>query len=89
MKVTLLRTGGIIAILKKATREVDFSEKEMNELIDAIRVESDNQGKMRDNTVHQLIFNDQTVSVNLEKVPQKYKKTFDSLKDNLQIVKQG
>lgn len=89
MQVTLLRTGGIIPMLKKATREVDFSEKEMNELIDAIRIENDNQGKMRDNTLHQLIFNDQTFSVDLEKVPKKYKKTFDSLKDSLQIVKQG
>lgn len=89
MQVTLLRTGGIIPMLKKTTREVDLSEEEMNELIDAIRVENDNQGKMRDNTLHQLIFNDQTFTVDLEKVPQKYKKTFDSLKDSLQIVKQG
>lgn len=89
MQVTLLRTGGMIPMLKKTTREVDLSEEEMNELIDAIRVENDNQGKMRDNTLHQLIFNDQTFSVDLEKVPKKYKKTFDSLKDSLQIVKQG
>ncbi len=89
MKVTLLRTGGIIPMLKKATKEVNLSEKEMNELIDCIRVENDNQGKMRDNTVHQLIFNDKTFYVDIEKVPQKYKKTFESLKDNLQIVKPG
>lgn len=89
MEVTLLRTGGIIPMLKKATMKVDFSEKEVNELIDAIRVENDNQGKMRDNTLHQLIFNNQTFSVDLEKIPKKYKKTFERLKDNLRIVKQG
>ncbi len=89
MKVTLLRTGGIMPMLKKATKEVNLSEKEMNELIDCIRVEIDNQGKMRDSTLHQLIFNNQTFSVDLEKVPQKFKKTFDSLRDSLQIVKQG
>ncbi|MEJ7679008.1 MAG: hypothetical protein WKG06_14375 [Segetibacter sp.] len=58
MEIILLRTGGIIPILKKATKEVDWSEKEMDELIDTIRAANDDPGKMRDNTQYQLMYND-------------------------------
>ncbi len=86
MEITLIRTGGIIPMLKKATKEIEWNEKEMDELINAIRAD-DNPGKMRDNTQYQLKYNGKTFSIDFEKIPKKYKKTFESLKENLQIVK--
>lgn len=87
MKITLLRTGGIIPMLKKATKELNWSDKEMDALMASIKTEDDDFSKMRDNTQYQLMYNNQTVSIDLEKIPEKYKKTFDNLKDNLQVVK--
>lgn len=88
MQITLIRTGGIIPILKKASINVDLSNKEIDELINLMKVD-DVPGEMRDNTQYQLVYNEQTVPVNLERIPKRYKKTFESLKDNLQIVKPG
>ncbi len=88
MKLTLIRTGGIIPIIKKANAEVDWSENEIDELINSF-TEDDKSATMRDSTQYQLKFNDQTFSIDLEKVPLKYKKVFEQLKDNLKIVKQG
>lgn len=76
-------------MLKKATTEVGWSEEEIKELIDLIKVENDDPGKMRDNNQYQLTYHNKTFSIDVEKVPEKYRKTFDSLKDNLEIVKRG
>ncbi|MDB5247396.1 MAG: hypothetical protein JWQ40_1790 [Segetibacter sp.] len=89
MKITLLRTGGILPLTKKAEKEVDWSEEETGKLIDAIKVEDDSPGTMRDATTYQLMNNAGTFSIDLEKVPAKYKKTFEDLKDNLKVVKPG
>jgi len=88
MKITLMRTGGFIPVIKKATKEVNWSDKEMEELIDSIRADSD-AGKMRDSTQYQLIFNGRTFSIDFEKIPLKYKEVFEQLKNNLQIAKPG
>jgi muramidase (phage lysozyme) len=88
MKITLIRTGGMIPVTKKAAQEVDWNEKDLDRLISAIKAD-DNAGEMRDNTQYQLIYNKQSFPVDLQKIPEKYKETFESLKDNLQIVKPG
>ncbi len=88
MEITLIRTGGMIPMLKKAKKEVDWSEKELDELINMIKTDN-KPGKMRDNTQYELMYNDQAYSINLEKIPAKFKKTFETLKDDLQIVKPG
>ena len=87
MQITLLRTGGIIPITKKAEKEVDWSEDEMNELLSHIKLESDDPGQARDATGFHLKNNAGTVPIDMEKVPAKYKKAFEELKDNLKIVK--
>jgi hypothetical protein len=87
MRITLMRTGGMIPTIKKAEKEVDWSEEEMNELLQAIKNEG--PGQMRDANDYQLINNAGTFSIDVEKVPAKYKKAFDDLKDNLKIVKPG
>jgi len=88
MKITLVRTGGMLPVTKKSNTEVDWSTGEMDELINSTRVE-DSSGQMRDNTQYQLLYNDETFPISLEKIPEKYKKTFDNLKNSLQIVKPG
>ncbi len=87
MEITFLRTGGIIPITKKSNTIVDWSETEVQELLSLIR--ADNMGQMRDETQYQLVYNDQTVAIDIDKVPKKYKKIFERLKEDLRIVKPG
>ncbi len=47
MKISLIRTGGIVPIVKKANTEVDWSEDELEELVIASRTD-ETPGKMRD-----------------------------------------
>jgi len=88
MEIALLRTGGIIPMVKQAKEDVAWTESEMNELLDRIRIEGD-AGKKRDGTSYQLLYNNETFTVDIDKVPAKYKKVFDRLKENLQIVKRS
>lgn len=88
MEITLIRTGGMIPVIKKAKLEIDLNENDLDKLISTIKAD-DKPGEMRDNTQYQLVYNEQTVPVDLQRIPEKYKKTFESLKDNLQIVKPG
>jgi hypothetical protein len=89
MEITLLRTGGIIPIQKKAQEEVAWCENEIEELISCIKTEDDAPGKMRDHHQYQLVYNGQSFSIDIGKVPSKYKDVFERLRDNLQIVKPG
>ena len=86
MKISLIRTGGILPIIKKAQTELHLDDNDLDELISSIKAD-DSPGKMRDNTRFQLEYKDQTVSIDLEKVPPQYKEVFEQLKDNLKIVK--
>ena len=88
MKINLVRTGGIIPVVKKAATEVDWGEKEISELLNS-SITDETPGKMRDSTQYQLAVDDKTFSIDLEKVPPEYKEVFDKLKDDLQIVKPG
>lgn len=87
MKIELIRTGGIIPVIKKAEKEVDWSEEDIQEIIN--RTEAEEPGKMRDATNYHLNYNAGTFPIDLEKVPAKYKETLEELKDNLKITKPG
>ncbi|WP_147203627.1 hypothetical protein [Segetibacter aerophilus] len=87
MRITLLRTGGIIPITKKAEKEVNWTSAELKELIQAIESKDDGPGQRRDASDYQLKYNAGTISIDWEKIPASYKKTFEELKDNLTIVK--
>jgi hypothetical protein len=89
MLITLIRTGGFIPITKKAEKEVDWSESEMRQLLDQIEKKDEGPGQARDATEYQLMYNAGTFSIDWDKIPAKYKKMFDELKDNLAIVKPG
>ena len=86
MRITLLRTGGIIPITKKAEKNVDWTDDELSELMEVIKNEGAADQK-RDATEYQLKYDAGTFSIEWEKIPAKYKKTFEELKDNLKIVK--
>ena len=66
--------------------DVDWSSEEMNELLKVIGTD-EGPGQTRDATAYELETNAGTSTIDLEKVPAKYKKTFEQLKDNLEIVK--
>ena len=89
MLITLSRTGGIIPITKKADAEVDWTQSQMEELLQAIKKEGEVPGEQRDATFYELQYKGETFPVNLEKVPDLYKKTFDNLKEDLKISKPG
>lgn len=74
-------------MIKKAREEVSWSEEEIEKLIHQLKIGDDSSGEMRDSTQYQFAYNGQTFPIDLEKVPAKYKKVFERLKDNLQVVK--
>lgn len=86
MQIALVRTGGFISTKKKAEAEVNWSEQELMQLIETIKLENAGPGKLRDATAYHLETNDQTIPIDLNKVPKNYQTTFEDLKDNLQIV---
>lgn len=86
MHLTLIRTGGIIPMTKKAEKEVDWSEDELKGLLKTIK-NNEGPGEKRDVSEYQLMYDAGIHPIDWEKIPAKYKKTFDELKDNLRIVK--
>jgi hypothetical protein len=86
MQIALVRTGGFIPLRKKAEAEVNWSEQELMQLIETIKLENAGPGKLRDATGYHLEINDQTVPIDLDKIPANYQSTFEDLKDNLQPV---
>ena len=89
MQISLIQTGGFLPLTKKAEKDVDWSEEEMEELINQIKVQDDSPGQMRDATSLHLTYNAETFPIDLGKVPAKYKKTFENLKASLKISKPG
>ena len=76
-------------MMKKAEKDVSWTEEELKELTDKIKTQGENPGQMRDATGYHIISNAGTFSFDWEKVPAKYKKTFEDLKDKLKVVKPG
>lgn len=87
MQITLLRTGGIIPMTKKAEKDVSWSEQEAQELMKTIGIENYKPGESRDATGYQLTLNNETIAIDWEKIPLKYQKTFEELKDSLKPVR--
>lgn len=87
MKITLVRSGGIIPMTKKAETDVDWSQDELNELLQTIGVERHSPAIARDASSYSLQAGDRTLSIDWDKIPGKYKKVFEEMKDNLKIEK--
>lgn len=74
---------------KKAEKDVDWSEDELNSLLNAIGIEKHSPGLTRDASSYSLQADGRTVPIDWDKIPDKYKKAFEEMKDNLKIEKQG
>jgi hypothetical protein len=87
MEIKLQRFGGILPVMKEATAEVDWSEQEVNKLLECIVRNENVNVRERDATSHFLEINGQSIPVDLQKIPAPYKKTFEELKENLKFKK--
>jgi hypothetical protein len=86
MRITLLRTGGFIPVTKKAETDVNWTDEEIEKLVDEIKTDDD-PGNKRDATSYQLVYDGGTCSIDIDKVPPQYRDTFDELKSHLKISK--
>jgi hypothetical protein len=84
MKIKLTRTGGFIPVTRSAETDVEMTEIELGRLIEIIK--RDNKGyKVKDANYYELSAGKITTSIDLEKVPEKYKDLFGRLKAGLKI----
>jgi hypothetical protein len=84
MKITLLRTGGLLPITKKAEQEVKWTEEEITSLLNLIKA-NDQPGQARDNTNYTLKYSAGTFPIQWEKIPAEYLETFNGLKEKLMV----
>jgi hypothetical protein len=87
MEIKLKRSGGIISIRKEAVKKVDWSQKELDELLAVVKRKEEPQSGGRDTTGYFIEVNNKVIPVDLDKIPAKFKPVFESLKDNLKPVK--
>ena len=87
MKIKLQRFGGMVPLMQEATKHVDWSDHELEQLIHHIcRDEEKNPSSM--NTIcHYLEVDGREIPIDLKKVPPKYQPTFEELKADLKYVK--
>ena len=86
MKIKLIRTGGFIPVIKAAEAEVNWSDQEMDRLIEIIQPDP-SAPRIRDGNYYELTVGENSVPVDMEKVPDQYKEVFSKLKSELRIVK--
>ena len=87
MEIKLKRSGGITGIPREAVKEVAWSDEELHDLIAIIKRKEESPIRGRDTTGYLLEVKNETIPIDLDKIPSKYKAIFDSLKDNLKPVK--
>jgi hypothetical protein len=86
MKIKLIRTGGFIPVTKAAEADVDISEDELAHLIKAIKA-GPAEPRIKDGNYWELSAGSIVTTVNLEKVPEKFKPLFIKLKEDLRVIK--
>lgn len=87
MEIKLKRSGGIISIKKEAVKKVDWSDKDLDDLIAAVKRKEEPLSRGRDTTGYFLEVKNKVIPIDLDKIPAKYKAVFNNLKDNLKPVK--
>jgi hypothetical protein len=88
MKIKLIRTGGFIPITKEVETEVNLTDKEMDRLLQVIQRDHVSP-RIKDGSYYKLTVGSSSTPIDLEKVPDEYKKLFSKLKNDLKIVKPG
>jgi hypothetical protein len=86
VKIKLIRTGGFIPVTKVSETEVDFSARELANLLVTIKHDTA-APKIKDGQYYELNVGTDSTPVDLEKVPDKYKDLFNKLKSDLKIIK--
>jgi hypothetical protein len=86
MKIKLIRTGGFIPVTKVSETEVDFSARELANLLVTIKHDT-TAPRVKDGQYYELNVGSESTPVDLEKVPDEYKDLFNKLKSDLKIIK--
>jgi hypothetical protein len=86
MKIKLTRTGGFIPVTKTAETDISLTDQELGRLIEIIKHDTSGY-RVKDGTYYELSFGSRSTTVDLDKVPEKYKDLFTKLKADLKIKK--
>lgn len=85
MKITLIQAGGFLPVMKKASKECDWNDGDLEELEQVAKPEA-KVGKP--DKIDYIISSDKkTFSIDWEKVPERFKATLELLRYNLQVQK--
>jgi hypothetical protein len=86
MNIRLIRTGGFIPVTKESETEVNFSDKELADLLVTIKHDT-TAPRVKDGHYYELTVGSFSTPVDLEKVPDEYKDLFNKMKSDLKIKK--
>lgn len=87
MKIKLQRFGGMVPLKQEASTHVDWTDHELDQLIDHICTDDQKNPTSMNAFCHYLEVDGREIPVDLKKVPPKYKDTFEGLKNDLKYVK--
>lgn len=87
MEIKLQRFGGMVPLKQEATTKVNWSDQELEQLIDHICRDDKKEPEHANEICHYLAVEGREIPVDLKKVPPKYKDTFEGLKAELKYVK--
>ena len=75
MKIKLVRTGGFIPVTKAVEAEVNLTDKELDKLLKIIQ-SGPSAYRIKDGNYYELTVGNSSTPVDLEKVPDEYKASF-------------
>jgi hypothetical protein len=84
MKIKLIRSGGLIPLIKTAEVETELSEQELSGLLELIQTDP-SSSRIKDGNNWEFEIGERSAPIDPEKVPVEYKELFDKLRDNLKI----
>lgn len=85
MKITLVRSGGIIPIRKVSQTEVNWMEEDIIQLKKSAEILNASPGLVRDGVFYHLKTDIENFPIDWTKIPSKYKSTLEKLKEKLAI----
>ena len=87
MKITLVQSGGLLPVTRRASTEVDWTKEESDDVLRQITIPySQEPSPVRDGIDFTLEINGSELTVDVDKASGKYARVFNHLKKNLQIV---
>jgi hypothetical protein len=86
MKITLVRTGGLIPVTKAVETEVEIGEEELESLLDKIEAGTA-EPRVPDGNTWQMGYGKRNVTIDPGKIPEEYYMLFEKLKSEMKFVK--